>query len=187
MSEPVLGTPRPPGPNSPAGGKGRRGRALTIVLAVLTSAMVILSTVLVVYYTVPLKKVERTDAYWFGSNLATISEAPASAHFYLDAGFFCAPSNAIGNLTISVVWQSSVANTTTNWAWIWGLPPNENHFIYSVNNTSRGGYSFPPTVSTFLCGNDVPLTCAWITPRAGAIITLTGVKEYSYTATEPLW
>ncbi len=187
MSEPVLGTAPPSGPDSTWGSKGPRGRALTIVLAILTIAMVILSIVLVVFYTVPLKKVERTDAYWFGGNLVTISVAPASAHFYLDAGFFCTPSNAIGNLTISLVWESSDANTTARMLWITGGPPTVNHVIYWVNNTSQGGYSFPPTLSNYLCETSNPITCVWVTSQPGVLITLTGVQEYNYTATVPLW
>jgi len=189
MSEAVRGSTSPPLHTDPTfGGADRRGRALTVALVVIIVTLVILSVVLVVLYTVPMKKVEWIDASWFGTDLATTGTQPSMAAYVFSPGFFCAPSNAIGNLTISLVWESSFANTTAFFFWLSPAPPTLiTHEIYWVNNTSQGGYSFPPALSTFLCQDSDPIICHWYTAEPGAAITLTGVREYNNTATVPLW
>ena len=160
----------------------RPSRAFTVALVVIIVVLVTLSVVLAVLYTVPMKKIERTDASWFGANLVTTGTQPSEAAYVLPESL-CAPSNAVGNLTISLVWQSSFVNTTAYF--FWTTPPTPP--IYWVNNSSQGGYSFPPEVSTLLCHEQALVICHWYTSEPGATITLNGVREYNYTATEPLW
>jgi hypothetical protein len=165
-------------------------RALTIALAVATAILAVLSIVLVVQYGVPTVRTERTSVAPFEWNGTTQYYPPVNdTGFIFDPGTFCDPSNAIGNLTISLVWYSSVANTTGTAYWESTLPnlTTVYHFLYWTNHTSDGGYSFPPVDSSFFCIEGEPVRLAWFTPASGAVITLSGIREYSYSALEPAW
>jgi len=163
---------------------GKRPRTLTITLVLIVVALVVISGVLVVQYTVPTVRTERTSVEPIGWAGATQGIAPAIAQYWFVSTFFCAPTNIIGNLTVSVVWQSSAANTTA--VFFYG-GPNVFHFVYWVNNSAQGGYSFPPALSAFLCSSGNSVVCHWYTAVSGAEITLGGIREYNYTALGPAW
>ena len=171
-----------PGAQNP---DGNRPRALTITLVLIVAALVVLSIVLVVQYTVPTVRTERTSVESFGWTGATAGIAPdIDTQYWFVSTLLCAPTNMIGNLTVSVVWQSSAANTTA--LFFYG-EPSVFHFVYWVNNSAQGGYSFPPALSAFLCSSGNNIVCHWYTAVSGAEITLSGIREYNYTALEPAW
>ena len=161
-----------------------------VFLVVLTIAMVALSIALTVLYVDPLKSVERTGTEWFGATLLTqeVSEGvpPFHALFHLTGNSLCGPSNALGNETLSLVWQSTSMNTTAELFWVSGNPLNLTfHPVYWVNGTSWGGLAFPPGLQSFLCHQGL-VYFDWDTPLP-AQITLSGVWTYNYAASAPIW
>jgi hypothetical protein len=188
--------PRDPEPNPsketarPQQGKSKRPAILTLILVVTTVTLLVFSIVLVVQYTIPTVRTERTSVEWFGWNGTTQGSNPAEAQYtgFFDSSVFCDPSNAIGNLTLSVIWQSSVVNTTAAFFWTSGSVPDViGHYVYWVNNTTQGGYSFPPSLADSLCSSGNNIICHWYTPSPGAKIALSGIREYNYTALQPAW
>jgi len=170
--------------------RSRRPRVLVVALTVIVVILIALSITLVVMYTDPLKSVERTQTDWFGFSLKTQSEfAGGGPPFEAEdsmANYLCGPANAIGAYAVSFVWQSTSSNTSAVMFWESGsLPHLVFHPVYWVNNTSSGGYSFPPGVASLGCHNP-PFWLSWTTPQA-AQVTLNGVEQYNYTATEPIW
>lgn len=169
---------------------GGTRKTLTTALTVLLVVLIVFSIVLAILYTVPLVSTKQTSVEWFGWKGYT----PGGWHYYaqLDYGLplgpsspTCIPSNAAGNLTILLVWQSSMPNTSVRFWWSTGeFEPL--HIVYSVNNTTQGGYSFPSALLSFLCGSWNYLTCQWSTSIAGAVIALTGVRAYNYTTSVPI-
>ncbi len=170
----------------------KRRPPLTIVLSVATTALIVLIAVLMVLFTGPLGTADRTSVQWSGwqSRTGTIGPPFETAYFFtgpLALGpAFCHPPNSVGNITVSFVWQSSVANTTARFFWNVGsnLAPR---WVYYVNNSAQGGYTFPPTLLSFLCTSRNVVDFQWFTPTQNAEITLSGVSVYNYTASQPIW
>ncbi len=164
---------------------GKRGGLLTVVLAVITVALVVLSVVLVVLFTVPLVSTHKTSTEWFGWTRYTPTGAVIGLG-YGPAGSTCAPSNAVGPLTVSFTWTASI-NITTARAW-WSTGEFEPiHIVYQVNNSSDGGYSVPPALLAFLCSTENYLTLQWFSSNAIALVTMSGIREYNYTLQQPIW
>jgi len=123
---------------------GRRGRLLTVVLAVTTVALVFLSFVLVVLFTVPLVSIQKTSVEWFGWRGHTPTQA-VFGFAYGPTSSTCVPSNPAGPLTVSFTWTASISITTARIWWSTG-EYEPIHIVYQVNNSSDGGYSVPPTL-----------------------------------------
>lgn len=187
MSLPVPGTSLPSGMGHVDTKGGARRRALTTILVVIIVALVIASAVLVALFTIPIVKVQRTSVQWFGWSGISRGSSEAVEYDFLPSAF-CGPPDAIGNLSLSVIWQSPVANTTAVFFWSSGsIPDIIFHIVYWVNDSTQGGYSFPPGLSDFLCQTGNVVICHWYTPSPGAEIRLSGIREYNYTTSQPIW
>jgi hypothetical protein len=170
------GAPRP----------GRWTSPLVGCLAVLVALLFVVA----VLFTVPLNSRTETSVRWIGWKGATPggvggNEGWAVYQYGIFNTSFCKPANAVGNLTLSFVWTSTYANTTARF--LWGVFAQVANYIYYVNDSSDGGYSFPSNLMAFLCETRNPVLFEWYTPMPGALITLEGVLAYNYTTTVPLW
>jgi hypothetical protein len=172
--------------HEPPSGRGRR-RVRRALFPTITGGLVLLIVFLWVLYAVPLVRVERTATEWSGAHELSGSENPPVAQYLIPASTFCSPSNAVGNVSISVVWLSGSLNTSAVFFWLTAGTPPVGHFLYWVNNTTAGGYSFPPSTSSFLCDSSNLIYCHWYTPAAGVEITVSMTRTYNYTAMEPIW
>jgi hypothetical protein len=156
-----------------------------VVLAATTVALVVLSIVLVVLFTVPLVSTQKTSVEWFGWRGYT----PTGQVFglpYGPTGLTCAPPNAVGPLTVSFTWTASTNITNARMWWSTGeFEPI--HIVYQVNNTSAGGYSVPPVLLSYLCSSENSLTLQWTSNGAVALVTMSGIREYNYTSQQPIW
>jgi len=163
-----------------------------IARAVATAVLIVLSIVVAALFTVPLVSTQKTSVEWFGWHFQSEGLGPPYeaglpfTEFSTSGNGFCHPPNSVGNVTLSFVWQSSVANTTARFFWNVGsgLTPQ---WIYYVNHTSQGGYTFPPALLSFLCTSYNLVEFQWFTPTQSDEITLTEVREYNYTTAEPIW
>jgi len=173
----------------------KRPRALhvlTVVLVVIVVAMVALSITLVVMYTDPLKNVELTEADWFGATFTTQSESGNGPPYLIQtamlSNYVCQPSGAIGNETVSLVWQSTSDNTSAVLVWApggGGYPNSTVDHFYLSNDSRSGGYAIPPDLAKLFCPFP-PVYLRWVTPVV-AEISLNGFRAYNYTATQPIW
>jgi len=167
----------------------RRNRSPLVWVVV---ALIIVILVLTVMFAVPIVKAERPSINWFAWNSTTEAIGPPGSPSYTTYVFvsaLCAPAGA-ENYSLSFVWQSSAANTSAAayWQTTTSTAPFQitDHFLYRINDTSSGGYSFPSSDLSFFCNGGYDVTCAWDTPSPGAIITMNGEREYNYSTTVPI-
>ena len=165
---------------------------LTRALVVAVVALIVIIIAITAMFTVPIVRRQVTSTQWTEWHLVT-GPTPGQNETQNDLlawPMLCDPSDAVSNLSVSLVWQSTSMNTTALFFWWNGNvePPVTVHVVYWVNDSSSGGYSFPPSLSTMLCksGGD-QVVFRWITPYANAVIMVNMIQEYNTTALQPEW
>ncbi len=169
----------------------KRPSLAVVALVVVTVVMVAVSVILAVLFTVPLVTTERPSVAWFDWRGATSNYGSGigrSATDYVFDSMLCGPAGG-QNYSLSFVWQSSMANTsgTAYWQSVNKNLQATDHWLYWVNNTTAGGYSFPPSQLSFFCNEGYLVWCVWSSPSPGAVITMTVERAYNYAATVPIW
>ena len=169
----------------------RRSRLLLVALVVITVVMVATSVTLAVLFTVPLVKIERTAVTWSdwkGTTVNYSSKPGRSSTAFLFIAQLCGPPGG-ENYTLSFTWNSTMANTsgTAYWETVNPGVSLTIHWLYWVNNTTAGGYSFPTSLLSFFCNTGYMVWSVWSSPSPGAIITMNVESTHNYTATVPIW
>jgi len=172
-------------------GRPKRFRLLVVALVVVTVVMVAISVTLTILFTVPLVTTERTGVSWFDwkGTTANYSSNPGPSYTdYVFDGGFCGPPSG-ENFSLSFVWQSTMDNTsgTAYYQTQNSDLQTTDHWLYWVNNTTAGGYSFPTSLLSFFCNEGFIVWCWWSSPSPGAVITMTVESSHNYTATVPIW
>jgi len=171
--------------------RAKRPRLLVVTLVVTTVVMIAVSTIVATLFTVPLVKTQRTSVTWSnwrGTTANYNSGVGRSSTDYIFDSMLCGPTGG-ANYSLSFAWQSSMANTsgTAYWQTVNQDLQTTDHWLYWVNNTTGGGYSFPPSQLSFFCNEGYLVWCVWSSPLAGAVIMMTVESAYNYTTTVPIW
>ena len=138
-----------------------------ITVTVLVVALVVLASLLTLYI-VPLKSTVASSIRWQSGSGSWDGAKPFGEVIQsLVYAFSCPPSNAVGNETISFVWNSSLNKTNGALEVIYGFPIQ--HAVPYGVNASAGGYSFSLGPDSPLCQgywfvgfyNALPYRVAW--------------------------
>lgn len=166
---------------------GRLSR-ITIATIVLLSVAI---AVLLVFATVSLVTVERSGVAWSGFTLK-YTPGPGDSEYDAYVGQFCPPQGdnpalVVGNVTVSLTWSSANGEPVSNFnvfgvAYPAGTLPG--HYVYSVQNSSSGGFSSQsPSIVSSICNYSFTIG-AGLTP--GGSVTVVIETVYTHKTTAPV-
>ena len=157
------------------------GRLPKVILACLVAAVLVLASLLALY-TIPLEQTRAAHVSWFHTTMINVGGPFPGGGAHVPIGFFCLPSNAVGDGFASFLWQS-VDGTSVNLSFI-ALTPYPT-YVYYVNTQPRGDFAFDPQQMTYNGGN----LCTWpseFSYLGAADVSVSLIFVYNYTTTVPI-
>ena len=174
--------------NRPKPRSSKRRRNVVVLVVVVVVAIIVVSVTLEVLYTVPLVSGTRANVSLFGNTTTSFAgSGPPHAQYMLPSDLFCRPSDAVGNLTVTIVWNASGLVNSAQFGWeVDNGPSNITvHFFYWANNSTKGSIDFAPNLEAQICAASTLVVLRWLA-QPGIVIVFSGVSEYDYPVTEPI-